>query len=91
MSKAQFHDDTDYSRRSSFAKLRFIYEHKELLLKRRNGAKHLAAMDNISAFPDKAFRPKQMSYIDDVYEMVMRELGFPSYKGQKSKYGVNLK
>jgi len=91
MPKSQLHDDMEYYRRSSSEKLKFIFQNKEHLLKRRNGEKHYKAMQEIAQFPNHNFRPKQMSYIDDVYEMVMAQLGLPSYRGQKSKYGINLK
>ncbi|MBU0475281.1 MAG: hypothetical protein KKF62_14100 [Bacteroidetes bacterium] len=77
--------------RSSVDYLKFIFANKYFLLKHKNGAKHFKAMEDIAKTENRKFTPKQLSYIDDVYEMVMRELGFPSYKGQKSKYGVNLK
>ncbi|MDA3862024.1 MAG: hypothetical protein PF445_12450 [Melioribacteraceae bacterium] len=90
MAKGQFLDDTEQARRSSVAKLLFIFQCKEKLSQRRNGNKHLEAMENISKTPNHVFSSSQMAYIDDVYEMVMGQLGLPSYKGQKSKYGVNL-
>lgn len=91
MSKANYHDDTECSRRLRTAQLQFIFEYETLLLIRRNGNKHLEAMRNIAAIPNKTYSSKQMNYIDSVYEMVMKQLGFPSYVGQKSKYGVNLR
>ena len=91
MSKSLFHDDTAQTNRAARQYLKFIFANKKYLLKRRNGKKHLEAMESISKVLNDNFSPKQKSYIDSVYEMVMKGLGFPSYKGQKSKYGVNLK
>ena len=84
-------NDTEQARRSSLAYLQFIFDNEKYLLQRRNGEKHLRAMRSISQMQNHNFTPKQMSYIDSVYEMVMEQLGFPAYKGQKSKYGVNFK
>jgi len=91
MSARGFWDDTECCRRATLGYLKFVLENKVFLLKRRNGEKHYEAMENISRIPDHAFTPKQMSYVDCVYEMVMKQMGFPSYVGQKSKYGINLR
>ncbi len=91
MSKRNFHDDTEQTNRAAREYLNFIFANSKHLLKRRNGLKHLKAMESISKVLNDNFSPKQKSYIDSVYEMVMKELGFPSYRGQKSKYGINLK
>lgn len=91
MGKKSFYDDTAQTNRAAREYLKFIFANKKYLLKRRNGLKHLKAMESISKVPNDNFSPKQKSYIDSAYEMVMKELGFPSYQGQKSKYGVNLK
>jgi len=91
MNKVQYLNDKEQAQRSSVEYLSFIFANQKSLLKRRNGEKHLKAMKDISGIPNNNFTPKQMSYIDSVYEMVMKELGFPAYKGQKSKYGMNFK
>jgi len=83
MSKKNYHDDTAQTNRAAREYLSFILANMKFLLKHRNGQRHLEAILSISKTQNDKFSPKQKSYIDSVYEMTMKGLGFPSYRGQK--------
>lgn len=87
----RFLNDTAQQQRASKQYLEFILSNKEALLKNRNGQKLLDAAENMDSQPKETLTPKRMSYIDDIYEATMKGMGLPSYKGQKTKYGVNFK
>lgn len=87
---SEYLNDTAQAQRACATNLKFILANKDQLRKRRNGLKHLKAMESISKVLNNNYSSKQMSYVDSVYEMVMQQIGLPSYKGQKSKYGMKF-
>ena len=79
------HSDKAYAQRAAKETLKFILANKNVLK-----FDHMNAALSMNA-QSKPLSPKQLSYVDDIYEKVMDGLGYGGYKGQKSKYGVNLK
>ena len=73
----KFLSDKDQSERSARAQLSFIFMHEADLIKGKNGEKLLRdAKDMAECF---TLSDKQKSYIDSIYEKVMKALGFESY------------
>ena len=81
---ANFHSDKEQAQRLANASLKFIHDHYDSF---RNAFHSFWEMSRNK----EPFSEGQCSYIDDLYEKTMLGLGLPSYRGMKSKYGVNLK
>jgi len=92
VNNTRFHSDKDQSRKTAKAQLEFIWSQFDAFRKKAN-EKQISAFHNFVNIEKSGepFTGGQLSYIDDLYEKTMAGLGLPSYKGIKSKYGVNLK
>ena len=82
------HSDKGQAQRAAKVLLKFILASQKHF-KPKSG-KHLRAAVSMDSQLG-LFSPKQLSYVDSIYEILMGDMGFPSYKGQKSKWGVNLR
>lgn len=74
-----FLNDNDQAQRSARAQLEFIINNKEKLSRIRNGEKYktVAAAFFNSKEP---FTPKQLSYIDVIYEKTFQAAGYEAFQ-----------
>ena len=72
------HSDKECSERGARTILSFILQNRKYLDKVRNGACHKEAAINMCKQKEK-FSPKQLSYIDGIYEKTMKGMGLPSF------------
>jgi len=77
---ARFANDKEQSERSARAQLEFILANKASLMKIINGRKYAMTADELSSNKEK-LTDNQKSYIDVIYEKVMKSLGLPYYTG----------
>lgn len=75
----RFMNDNDQAQRSARSQLDFIIANKESLYKVFNGHKKYESARFMSLIKEK-YTPKQLSYIDSIYEDVMKGAGFGSFK-----------
>lgn len=73
-----FASDKDQAQRGAKEQLKIILANKTKLLKTRNGEKLLAVANSFSK-SRTAFTPKQLSFIDSIYEKTMQGAGFESF------------
>lgn len=84
----RFANDKEQSERSAREQLKFILANQSALLKVMNGRKYLMSAEQMSESKEP-LTDKQKSYVDVIYERVMKGLGLPSYSGSfkpKKKY-----
>jgi hypothetical protein len=87
-----FWSDGEQSQRAAEANIIFVNNNLSAFQNKANRT-DLIAFQSFKNMVNKKekFTDKQKSYIDCMYEKTMAGLGLPSYKGQKSKYGVRFK
>jgi hypothetical protein len=73
----RYSSDKDRAQQSTRDNLKFILANKKHLLKVRRGTEIFLAADSMSQ-QQEPFTPKQMQYIDSIYEKVMSGAGFDS-------------
>lgn len=85
----RYHSDVQQAQRSAREQLKFILANGDKLLQIMNGRKYLMTAEEFAAIKED-FTPKQLSYIDVIYEKTMRGVGFDSftvtYKPMKRKF-----
>ncbi|MEW6507208.1 MAG: hypothetical protein AB1432_05625 [Bacteroidota bacterium] len=83
----KFINDNDQAQRSAREQLKFIVANKDKLNNVRNGNSYKIAAISLNRCKEN-FTPKQLSYIDNIYEKVMKGAGYESfsanYKPKKS-------
>ena len=73
------HSDKESSQRLIKATMEFIMDNIEFLDNVRNGKKYREDAISLNK-QDYPFTSNQLSYIDNIYEKVMKGMGFPSYQ-----------
>lgn len=73
-----FSSDMDQAQRGAKEQLKIILANKAKLLNTRNGKKLLAVANSFSK-SRVAYSPKQLSFIDSIYEKTMQGAGFESF------------
>lgn len=74
----RFANDMDQAQRGAKEQLKIILSNKTKLLNTRNGKKLLEVAVSFSK-SKVAFSPKQLSFIDSIYEKTMQGAGFESF------------
>jgi hypothetical protein len=75
---SRFAKDVDQAQRGAKEQLKIILSNKSKLLKVRNGEKLLTIANSFNR-SKTAFSPKQLSFIDSIYEKTMQGAGFESF------------
>lgn len=75
----RYSSDKNQAQTSARAQLKIIMANKEKLLRVKNGKKFLTVAVSFDGCKED-FTPKQLSYIDTIYEKVMEGAGFESFK-----------
>jgi len=82
----RWHDGRDTAERGAREQLKFIMANLESLRKADRKGNHERAARSMNAQKER-LTPKQLSYIDDIYEKVMKGAGFgsftPTYKPKR--------
>lgn len=78
VTNTRFASDKDQAQRGAKEQLKIILANKTKLLKTRNGKKLLDVANSFSK-SKVAFSPKQLSFIDSIYEKTMQGAGFESF------------
>lgn len=78
VNNSRFASDNDQAQRGAKQQLNFVLANKAKLLKVRNGEKLLAVANSFNR-SKVAFSPKQLSFIDAIYEKTMQGAGFESF------------
>ena len=87
----RFHDDSARKQRMALDYLAFINQHKEKLKTIRNGDNYYKQVVELNAVKEP-FAEWQLEKIEELYEMTMKSLGFPSFKKTfKPNYKNNLR
>ncbi len=73
-----YSNDMDQAQRGAKEQLKIILSNKSKLLKVRNGEKLLSIANSLNR-NKTAFSPKQLSFIDSIYEKTMKGAGFESF------------
>ncbi|MHB8871647.1 MAG: hypothetical protein ACYC5G_04295 [Candidatus Doudnabacteria bacterium] len=74
----RFLNDNSQAQRSAREQLKFILAKGDKLLRIMNGRKYLMTAEDFAANKDE-FSPKQLSYIDSIYEKTWKATGFDSF------------
>ncbi len=82
------HSDKGQAQRAAKEVLKFILTNKKHF--KPGDEKHLRAAVSMDSQLG-LFSPKQLSYVDGIYEILMGDMGYPSYKGQKSDFSRKLR
>ena len=92
VTKKTKYKDNDQAQRTAKEQIEFIKANYSYFTKAAK-PKDIAAFQDFLRMSntDKKFVGGQFSYIDGMYELTMKGMGFPAVKNQKSKWGVNLK
>lgn len=72
-----FESDLERCQRTSKDLLKFILTNRKTLLRHKNGSK--LYNDALDISKSQELTPKQISYIDGIYEKLMGQLGFESF------------
>lgn len=86
MNNSRFYNDKSRAQRTAREQLKFIKANISALNKVDKRGTMLKAFNDFIRCKN-SFTPKELSYIDSIYEATMKGLGFPSYKGIKSDFG----
>ena len=78
INKTVFHNDNPCAQRGAREYLKFILANKAALLKVKGGEDFYKAARNLS-FIIEDLTPKQLSFIDVIYEKTMKGLGLESF------------
>jgi hypothetical protein len=78
VNNSRFASDKDQAQRGAIEQLKIILSNKTKLLKVRNGEKLLVIASSFSR-SKVAYTPKQLSFIDSIYEKTMQGAGFESF------------
>lgn len=81
------HSDKQSSERGARQYLAFIMQNLKYLDNVRNGSKLREAATSLNLQRDP-FTDKQKSFIDGIYEEVMKGYGLPSYKSMNRKHTI---
>jgi len=89
---ARFHSDKEATQRHAVEYMKFISANIAAFKSKATKKNREAFLQfQLMVKNNEPFNDFEKSYINDLYEKTMAGLGLPSYKGQKSKWGVNLK
>lgn len=73
-----FSNDNEQAQRGAREQLKIILANRAKLLNTRNGKKLLAVANSFNK-NKSSFSPKQLSFIDSIYEKTMQGAGFESF------------
>jgi len=78
VSSSRWHNDSESAQRAAKEYLKFIMNNLHFLKKVKNSEKYISAAKSLNQ-QTSLFTPKQLSYIDVIYEKVMKGAGYPSF------------
>jgi len=79
LNNSKFMSDKGQAQRSAREQLKFIIANKDKLMRIINGKNLIISAESLNNYQDN-FTPKQLSFIDSIYEKTMKGFGFESYQ-----------
>lgn len=78
LNNSRFHNDNEYVKRRTQELMKFILNSPLTMEKTKKGKEYLILVENISKQDINELTPKQISCIENAYELCMKLAGFPA-------------